>query len=183
MTKRMAWTKRPPGGDRSGTVQSERTRQKISESMRRPRREACGGGARHGEQVRRRLFQDAEDKVYRDALEYLLAHQLEPAEALREIVGDRKHPDRMRAVGEWLDRTHGKPVQVQRTVALTGQLSREEIAQLLAPAAPLLGLEAPVTVATLQGESVRMRGSARSLPDSDPANDRSGTLRRAYGSP
>ena len=32
-----------------------------------------------------------------------------------------------------------------RSVALTGQLSREEIAQLLAPAASLLGLEAPLS--------------------------------------
>ena len=102
------------------------------EKMRRAalKREAAKRVAREHvkqEAVQQRLKINAEtaafDKVYRDALEYLLAHQLEPAEALREIVGDRKHPDRMRAVGEWLDRTHGKPVQVQRTVALTGQLS------------------------------------------------------------
>ena len=43
---------------------------------------------------------------------------------------------------------------MQRTVAITGQLSREEIAQLLAPAAPLLGLEAPHGCRHSQGESV-----------------------------
>lgn len=100
MTRRTAWTKRPPGGDRSGSVQSERSKRKISESMRRYHgvRRAATEHAQ-GEKVRRKLFQDAEDKVYRDAIDYLLAHQLEPAEALREIVGDREHPDRMRAVG------------------------------------------------------------------------------------
>ena len=172
MTKRTAWTKCPPGGDRSGSVQSERARRKISESMRRYHgvKRAAAEHA-NGEQVRRRLFQAAEDKVYRDALEYLLAHQLEPAEALREIVGDPEHPDRMRAVGEWLDRTHGKPVQVQRTVALTGQLSREEIAQLLAPAAPLLGLEAPSTAPKAPAQGANLVGEAALSSPNDPPND------------
>jgi hypothetical protein len=129
-------------------VNSAATREKMSKShSRRAAMKRAAAEHARDEKVRKRLFEDAEDKVYRDALEYLLAHQLEPAEALREIVGDPRHPDRMRAEGEWLDRTHGNPVQVQRTVGLTGQLSREEIAQLLAPTAPLLGLEAPSTAA------------------------------------
>ena len=96
-------------GGRNHTLAAK---EKISKA-RRFKTEARKAAAEHArdDKVRRRLFQDAEDKVYRDALEYLLAHQIEPAEALREIVGDRKHPDRMRAVGEWLDRTHGKPTQ------------------------------------------------------------------------
>jgi hypothetical protein len=153
-----------PGDPRRvGVKHNAATREKMKRAA--LKREAAKRVAREHvkqEAVQQRLKVNAEtaafDRVYRDALEYLLAHQIEPAEALREIVGDRKHPDRMRAVGEWLDRTHGKPVQVQRTVALTGQLSREEIAQLLAPAAPLLGLEAPVTPeATGSGRSAAGR--------------------------
>ena len=152
----MPFTERPPGGDRTGTRHTAYAKQKIAEGVRRARRaeREANEEARNGltaKKIRAKAEAAAFDQVFRDALEILREGEPEAAQRIVAIIRAGKDADALSAARELLDRTRGRPVQVQHSVSLAGQLSREEIAQLLAPAASLLGLEPPSTAADTRG--------------------------------
>jgi len=121
------------GEARHTKLHSAAAKDKIGASLRRAarvRREAD----EHANlpEVRKRLFQSAEDRVYRDAMQTLRENEPLAAERIVAIIREGSDRDALSAAAELLDRTRGKPVQGVLTASVgPGVMLPEQARELL----------------------------------------------------